>query len=79
MVTAGRRLRVNLRYLGADGHPVSLGKALRHVYFLLYEQPSLDDDLANLNIALDARRMNPDIRVVIRWCLSSMRARGCQG
>jgi Trk K+ transport system NAD-binding subunit len=25
-----------------------------------------DDDLANLNIALDARRMNPDIRVVIR-------------
>ena len=25
-----------------------------------------DDDLANLNIALDARRLNPDIRVVIR-------------
>lgn len=25
-----------------------------------------DDDLANLNIALDARRMKPDIRVVIR-------------
>jgi len=25
-----------------------------------------DDDLANLNIALDARKMNPDIRVVIR-------------
>lgn len=25
-----------------------------------------DDDLANLNIALDARRMNPNIRVVIR-------------
>ncbi|MFZ5471687.1 MAG: potassium channel family protein [Myxococcota bacterium] len=25
-----------------------------------------DDDLANLNIALDARRANPDIRVVIR-------------
>ncbi len=25
-----------------------------------------DDDLANLNIALDARRMNPEIRVVIR-------------
>jgi len=27
---------------------------------------STDDDLANLNIALDARKMNPDIRVVIR-------------
>jgi Trk K+ transport system NAD-binding subunit len=27
---------------------------------------STDDDLANLNIALDARRLNPDIRVVIR-------------
>jgi voltage-gated potassium channel len=25
-----------------------------------------DDDLANLNVALDARKMNPDIRVVIR-------------
>ena len=25
-----------------------------------------DDDLANLNVALDARRLNPDIRVVIR-------------
>ncbi|NOK02994.1 MULTISPECIES: TrkA family potassium uptake protein [Myxococcus] len=25
-----------------------------------------DDDLANLNIALDARKLNPDIRVVIR-------------
>jgi len=75
MVTSGRRrLRVNLRYLGAllrrfrttmalalvlfglvpvvyhvrhimpDGHPVSLAKALRHVYFLLYGQPSLDVD-----------------------------------
>lgn len=26
-----------------------------------------DDDLANLNIALDARRMNPDIHVVMRF------------
>ncbi|MBI5545903.1 MAG: NAD-binding protein [Deltaproteobacteria bacterium] len=25
-----------------------------------------DDDLANLNIALDARRLNPDVRVVMR-------------
>jgi voltage-gated potassium channel len=32
------------RHVGADGHPVSLGKALRHVYFLLYGQPSLDVD-----------------------------------
>jgi Trk K+ transport system NAD-binding subunit len=32
------------RHVGADGHGVSLGKALRHVYFLLYGQPSLDVD-----------------------------------
>lgn len=32
------------RHSGPDGHPVSLGKALRHVYFLLYGQPSLDVD-----------------------------------
>jgi len=74
MVTPGRRLVMNVRYLGAllrrfrttvlmavvlfllmplvyhwrhlgpDGRPVSLGKALRHVYFLLYGQPSLDVD-----------------------------------
>ena len=32
------------RHVGADGHGVSLGKALRHVYFLLYGEPSLDVD-----------------------------------
>ena len=32
------------RHLGLDGHPVSLVKAFRHVYFLLYGQPSLDVD-----------------------------------
>lgn len=32
------------RHVMPDGHPVSLGKALRHVYFLLYGQPSLDVD-----------------------------------
>ena len=32
------------RHLGPDGHPVSLVKAFRHVYFLLYGQPSLDVD-----------------------------------
>lgn len=31
-------------HIGPDGHPVSLAKALRHVYFLLYGQPSLDVD-----------------------------------
>ena len=30
------------RHLGADGQHVGFGKALRHVYFLLYGQPSLD-------------------------------------
>jgi Trk K+ transport system NAD-binding subunit len=33
-----------VRHVMPDGHPVSLGKALRHVYFLLYGQPSLDVD-----------------------------------
>jgi voltage-gated potassium channel len=32
------------RHLTPEGHQVSLGKALRHVYFLLYGQPSLDVD-----------------------------------
>ncbi|MET0403883.1 MAG: NAD-binding protein [Cystobacter sp.] len=32
----------HLRHVGADGRAVSLGKALRHVYFLLYGEPSLD-------------------------------------
>jgi voltage-gated potassium channel len=74
MVSPGRRLWVNLRYLwallrrfrttmvlavvlfglgpvvyqvrhvGVDGQRVSPSKALRHVYFLLYGQPSLDVD-----------------------------------
>jgi voltage-gated potassium channel len=34
----------HVRHVGVDGHRVSLGKALRHVYFLLYGQPSLDVD-----------------------------------
>jgi Trk K+ transport system NAD-binding subunit len=34
----------HVRHVGADGHRVSLGKALRHVYFLMYGQPSLDVD-----------------------------------
>src|SRR5688500_18604916 len=34
----------HVRHVGADGQRVSLGKALRHVYFLLYGQPSLDVD-----------------------------------
>ncbi|OJT27573.1 potassium transporter TrkA [Archangium sp. Cb G35] len=32
------------RFVAPDGHGVSLGKALRHVYFLLYGQPYLDVD-----------------------------------
>lgn len=59
--------------LRAEGVPILIGDA-RHDQLLVEANVAKarciivasNDDLANLEVALDARRMNPDIRVVVR-------------
>jgi voltage-gated potassium channel Kch len=59
--------------LRRDGNPLLIGDARRDALLLEANTAkarsiilATDDDLANLEIALDAQRMNPNIRVVVR-------------
>jgi len=75
-----------LEELRRDGMPLLLGDGRREA--LLIEANiahaksiivSTNDDLANLEIALDARRINPNIRVVLRMFDQNMAAKVGEG
>lgn len=69
-----------------DGSPLFVGDARREAFLVdagIARARSLilatDDDLANLEIALDARRLKPKIRVVLRMFDPNMAAKVSEG